>query len=367
MSLLLQIENLEPRYYCAIDSMMGPISPIPTNSMPLFPDHAVVDFSLDELYQNITIDNAIEAKEIKSLISHTTEDDDIVDRFEFLQLRRYIKNMVMPDHVGYLSMSVVYGHATNASIGNLQMWDGKEKVFSLIDKWFNGNDLPYQNHGVYETIEGELFVDGISAQDAKQGILNDCYFITALGSISQNSPETIENMFHEIDTNVWAIGFYDNYRNKHFVSVNNKLPANSSKDSVFASFSGNELWPSLLEKAYAQVSQNKGFRSKAINDYYNIEWGDTSRAIYHITFERMSIIKGDVKDQYVSYIDQNIPITVSYKNHTYTFESYDVLSDKFFLRNPYQTNHINMTWEELKNIGIVGDRQGGYLVQINKA
>lgn len=67
-----------------------------------------------------------------------------------------------------------------------------------------------------------------------------------------------------------------------------------------------------------------------MNDYTNIEWGDSARAIYHITMQKMAIIKGDVKDKYIAYLNLNIPIVISYQNHTYTFESYSIENDKFF-------------------------------------
>ena len=365
---MLSIEYLEPKYYCSVGNMMGPVSPYQTNSTPLFSETAVVDFDLDSIYQRAISDNELTASEIKEVILDTT-DDSIVDRFEFLQLKRYVRNITSTDHVSYLARAVVDGHATNGNIGNLNMWDGADKIFKLLDKWFNGKDLPKASGLTYVAVSGRLFVDWISPTDAKQGSLNDCYFITAIGSIAHNSPGTIEAMFCEIEKNVWVVGFYNNAGTKHFVTVNNELPS-INKDSVFASFgsdsenANNELWPALLEKAYVQVSQNWGFRSLTINNYANIEWGDSSRAIFHITSQRMMIIKGDVKDQYISSLLANIPIAIAYKNHTYAFESYDVVEDKFFLRNPYQTKHITLSWEALKTAGIVGDGRGGYIVNI---
>lgn len=365
---MLSIEYLEPKYYCSVDSAMGPVSPYPTNSTPLFNESDVVDFGLDSIYQRVISDDELTASEIKEVILDTA-DDSIVDRFEFLQLKRYVRNITSTDHVSYLARAVVDGHATNVDIGNLNMWDGADKIFKLLDKWFNGKDLPKASGITYIAISGKLFVDGISSTDAKQGSLNDCYFITAIGSIAHNSPDTIEAMFYEIEKNVWVIGFYNNAGIKHFVTVNNELPS-INKDSVFASFGSdsenpnNELWPALLEKAYAQVSQNKGFRSLTVNDYTNIEWGDSSRAIFHITNQRMMVIKGDVKSQYINYLSANTSIAIAYKNHSYAFESYNAIEDKFFLRNPYQTKHIILSWEDLKSAGIVGDRQGGYVVNI---
>jgi len=370
---MLYIENLE---YRRCFSVMGP-SPSAElqleESIPLLPP---IDVELQSLYMQYSADG-VDATEMKSLILFT-KDNDYIDRFEILQLKNYITDAEMKDHVRYLSDAIVNGHETNDLFAgnpiNIESFNFST-VDILIDKWFNGKDLPkwYNSTPYYAEVEGQLFVDGIKPSDARQGDVGDCYFITALNALSQTAPKIIENFFIEISHNVWAVRFFDNAGEAHYVTVNNEFAINRSREHLFAHFGGlnaddisNELWPALIEKAYVQVSQNKLIRNGS-NTYNDIALGDSGRALLHLTNKEPLRIKGIGKQAYIDYIQQNKPITVSHnaQRHTYTIESYNAEEDKFFLRNPWQHSHIYATWEELEAIPIVGSAFGGYVFDIN--
>lgn len=363
------IEQLEKRQCLAI---MGPSVPLnlpPQESIYL---PIPIDIELKSLYEGYK-DGGINAIEMKSLIL-STKDNNYINRFEILQLNTYISNADMADHVRYLSNAVINGHETN------DLFAGNSvdiSIFSyntvdiLIDKWFNGKDLPkwYESDLNYEKVNGDLFVEGVSPSDAKQGIIGDCYFITALGAVAQNNPSVVENYFFEISDRLWVVRFYDNALVPHYVTVNDELPFDNNKNSMFAYYgksdnTDGELWPALLEKAYVQAGQNRLIRN-GNNSYHNINIGDSSRVILHMIGELPDRTKGATKQEHIDFLNNNTPIVISYNYHTYTFESYNPDTDKFFLRNPWGHSHIEETWEILIEREIVGDRMGGYVIDIS--
>ena len=338
----LSIEKLEKKEYLH----SGPVLPdYISDAIELFPDTAIVDTDLEAAYQSCASDG-LDFVETRDLFA-ATSDNGFTGRFEYLQLQRYIKLSEMPEYVNYLS---------NVALDTI-LFNDPEPIIDIV---FNGKDLPSTSYSYIE-VEGQLFVDGITQEDPKQGRLNDCYFITALGATAQNNPQLISNMITEVDTNIWVVRYYNNAGKKLFVTVNNELP-NVARSSVFADWNG-ELWPSLLEKAYAQVAPDELIRNRP-NAYTSIEWGDSSKALRHITGQEGIRIKGIGKQGYIDYLENNQPIMISYQHHSYTFEYYNQLEDKFFLRNPYQYFHNYASWETLSEAPMVGNYYGGYVVEL---
>lgn len=357
----MNIESLEKRL--CFDAY-GPTPPagFVSQAIPLWTDSSIADQVLESKFQTYNVDG-ISFTEMKDVFSKSLEDGHW-NRFERLQLERYVRLGSMPEYVHYLSDAVVNGNYVS---------DPTDTLTEVVDKWFGGKDLPtLPENYEYVEVEGELYVDGLSPTDAKQGAANDCYFITALGAISQNAPEAIQDMITEVEPDLWVVRFYDARGDAHYVSVNDELPVRrdwtgklTDRESVFAYFGNsndvnNELWPALLEKAYVQVCQNEFFRT-CDNEYKDIAWGDSGIVFQNITNQEKIAVKGLSKQDHIDYLNQNKPITISYDNHTYTFESYDPETQKFFLRNPYQRDHIIATWEELEQIPVVGAAYGGYL------
>lgn len=367
---MLNIEQLEKRQCLTYGPM--PVEP-PIPSEPLFSDNAVADFDLETLYQSYSVEG-VDFKEMRGLIS-STSDDGYTDRLEYLQLQRYLRLSDMPEYVRYFADATLNGNFTTSD--TIFFKDPQP----LLDKWFNGKDLPDTPGSEYPYVEvkGQLFVDGITPDDPDQGRIGDCYFITALGATAQNCPDVISNMIKEVDENIWVVRFYDLAGEKQFVTVNNELPympnfwnPEIKRNSVFADWGtdpndmNNELWPALLEKAFAQAAPNRLIRDRP-NSYESIESGDPSWAFRYLAGQREIRIKGLSKQGHIDYIEANKPIMtwLNSQNHTYTFESYNAEEDKFFLRNPWGTHHIYMTWEELSDLPIVGSTYGGYVVDVN--
>ena len=105
----------------------------------------------------------------------------------------------------------------------------------------------------------DVFVEGATIDDIKQGDINDCYFLSAIGSLC-NYSDFFDKLFHikeKSEEHAYGIYLYLNGKWK-LVLVDDYFPY-SSKDYIFKElcFScsvQNELWVSLLEKAWAKVN-----------------------------------------------------------------------------------------------------------------
>lgn len=96
---------------------------------------------------------------------------------------------------------------------------------------------------------------GENPSQIKQGALNDCYFLSALASIS-TKPEVCRALIVSDDQR--GRGMYTVKFNKagkwHYVHVDDRIPCNRSGDVYYSkSVDPNETWVAILEKAYAKL------------------------------------------------------------------------------------------------------------------
>lgn len=134
----------------------------------------------------------------------------------------------------------------------------------------------------WQTLPGQLTVDGIQAGDVNQGRIGDCYFLSTMASVAATHPELIQNaitqnpdgtysvQFHQtpavgdvLDATGWggvgAEGYVQRFL-QHFgvkptevqtVQIDGKLPVDGGGDP-YVHNGNNELWPMLMEKAFAK-------------------------------------------------------------------------------------------------------------------
>ena len=117
-----------------------------------------------------------------------------------------------------------------------------------------------------------IFTDGVTPNDIKQGMLGDCYFLSALSSMAEN-PENIMERFQTRTINKAGIYMMTFYINGVLtpVIVDDFMPTRAGR-LCFASSVDNELWVCLLEKAWA----------KLYGTYARIEGGDPAFAAVHL-------------------------------------------------------------------------------------
>lgn len=124
-------------------------------------------------------------------------------------------------------------------------------------------DWGYNKAGLDE--RNKLFYYGVKATDVLQGSIADCYFVSALAAVAAESPDLIEKGIIDNGDNTYKVRFFTkkNYWESAYtetwVTIDGDLPTqNNSADPRYAKGGktqkgGRELWPSLYEKAFAQL------------------------------------------------------------------------------------------------------------------
>jgi len=161
----------------------------------------------------------------------------------------------------------------------------KKKVKKYVDKDFPANetsigfdvddDVVWLRADEFNESEPQLFSDGISPNDIRQGSLGDCYFLSSL-SVLAEKPERIEKLFcHHIENKfgVYCVTMYCGGIMTDVIVDDYFLCFEDDKRPVFSHSDGPELWVLLVEKAYAKIH----------GSYYNIESGTASTALSELT------------------------------------------------------------------------------------
>ena len=102
----------------------------------------------------------------------------------------------------------------------------------------------------------QVFYDKIEKEDIIQGSLGNCYFLSAIASLSKY-PNLIEKLFffkEKSDEHCYGCYFRINGIWK-LVLLDDYIPC-LNKDFAFTHTNGNELWVILLEKAWAKLNGN---------------------------------------------------------------------------------------------------------------
>ncbi len=109
---------------------------------------------------------------------------------------------------------------------------------------------------------GELIRNGVKGDDPMQNYIGDCYLMAAMSSVAKAKPDIIKNAFKDLGGGKYEVTLYDMKGSKlvpHKVTIDADLPRNDWNGTVYASDKDpKELWPSLLEKAFAQRAGSYG-------------------------------------------------------------------------------------------------------------
>jgi hypothetical protein len=133
--------------------------------------------------------------------------------------------------------------------------DGWEKI-----KWCRAAEIfDSENFNVFEKGSDK---HKISANDIQQGSIGDCYFLSVIGSLcniyTKSGEKLIEDLFlHTSKTKEHVYGAYIFINGVwELVLVDDYFPyvGYGFKQFAFASSQGNELWVSILEKAWAKIN-----------------------------------------------------------------------------------------------------------------
>jgi len=131
-----------------------------------------------------------------------------------------------------------------------------------------------------------IFKDKIEPDDIKQGVLGDCYFLSAL-SVLAEQPERIIELFETHEVNEYGIYALRFCKNGEWstVIVDDYFPCKGNTP-VFSRAHGDELWVMLLEKAWAKVH----------GSYERIEAGFAENAFRDLTGAPTKVLTHDDKE-----------------------------------------------------------------------
>ena len=290
-----------------------------------------------------------------------------VDSRELADIRNFVK-LNMSEDVRYFSKSMLNNPA-NKTVRPLTNGSTTDNVFKLIDKWFLGKDRPVAStETTYRPVSGNLFVDGASPTDIRQGHAGDCYFLSALSALASRNNTTIQQMFKDNKDSTWTVTFYMQSPSgsyvKEFVTVDNYLPVDQSGSLYYSNIGGqssdssNELWVPLAEKAYAEWSETGHaniFQDKQVNSYDNIGrrgWSDkvfvavTGQSSTQSFFVNETLLQKALSDNkaVVIYKYSNEQRTAG---HAYYLKSYSQATNSYELYNPWG-NSLTMSSSEIK-------------------
>ncbi|XP_049332708.1 calpain-9 [Astyanax mexicanus] len=121
----------------------------------------------------------------------------------------------------------------------------------------------------------QFIVDGATRMDVCQGVLNDCWFLSAVASVAMNPPllkrvVPTDQSFQNRYTGCFSFRFWQ-YGQWVEVKVDDRLPTQNGQLIFLRSNQSNEFWSPLLEKAYAKLkggypALNLGFPHEALVD-----------------------------------------------------------------------------------------------------
>jgi hypothetical protein len=355
----------------------SPVTPPPPPSADWF-DAGISDPTLRTLARSLAADNWLTRGDWWQIFTQV-EKDGTVSAGEFHDLQDllypsrvtspYPATYGMPDPVWILTSKIVDGNSANATyqgaaLGNLHAGSSTLQLQLLVGKWFLGTDHPAVPAGInYRLVSGNLFVGGASYSDVVQGQVGDCYFVAALAGVARFSPQTIQQMAIDNGDGTFTIRFF-NGGYADYVTVDRYLPIWSDGTAEYASFGGkysssaNELWVSLIEKAYVQISEEGWLGHAAVNSYANINTGYSDLVISELTGRPAgwTWLTNASPNDLIAAINAGKSTVLASKQsgsgngvidaHGYSLVGYNAANGLFTLYNPWGCA-ISLSWGQL--------------------
>lgn len=117
----------------------------------------------------------------------------------------------------------------------------------------------------YSWVNAPLFMVDPKPEDIRQGMIGNCYLLSALGSLASQNPAFIKSMITDNNDGTYTVRFYED-RKPVFVKVDGRMPTRN-KALYYAHTPNNAvLWPCVLEKAFAQYKG--GYEAIGVGDPY---------------------------------------------------------------------------------------------------
>lgn len=117
--------------------------------------------------------------------------------------------------------------------------------------------------------DAQLFVNGVSAYDVEQGLLGDCFVLGSLMAVARVRPDLIESMIRDNGDGTYAVRFFeaDGRETTKIVDTDTYFSQKGTPYRLYARTKDErELWPLLIEKAYAAM-QPQGYETLDAGGY----------------------------------------------------------------------------------------------------
>jgi calpain-15 len=145
-----------------------------------------------------------------------------------------------------------------------------------------------------------IFDKTIAASDVCQGVLGDCWLLAAFAVLCEKK-SLVQNCFITQTYNPYGkyrIRLFDAKTRKFVaITIDDYIPCSSSTGKpIFTKFNGNEMWPLLLEKAYAKFKGSYaeiegGWPVEAMRDLTGFEGGTFQSPLTDAIFDKLHELK----------------------------------------------------------------------------
>jgi hypothetical protein len=137
-----------------------------------------------------------------------------------------------------------------------------------VSKAYGASLANPSDSGPTTTAHSSLFGTGPVIGDVNQGAAADCYFLSGVAGLAQESPNVIRNSVVDMGDGTYAVEFYKKGV-PEFVRVNGQFPAGYFAGGYADAHPGatGDIWAMVMEKAFCY------FR-KGANTYASINYGD---------------------------------------------------------------------------------------------
>jgi Calpain family cysteine protease len=108
----------------------------------------------------------------------------------------------------------------------------------------------------WDWAKGDLFVDGVTADDVIQGPIGNCWMVAAFAAVAGQNPEAIEKAIRDNGDGSLTVTFFEKNAGgaptKVQLEIDGQLPVSNGRLRYGENRDRSELWVGILEKAFAQ-------------------------------------------------------------------------------------------------------------------
>ena len=265
--------------------------------------------------------------------------------------------------------------ASNSLGRNMSPLSAAELLRGPVSDTAKNPDVTKDDKGKYnyQEVKGTAFARGkgdrtsVAANDTEQNYLGDCYLIAAMGAVARAQPSAIKELIKDNKDGTYNVSLWvpkskwSQTRVKTTVTVDSQFPTSAAGAPAYAGkgdtgSKGPELWPMLLEKAYAIY----------MGSYGNIEGGYSSDSMEMLTnkenqgYDSPDLADDKVMELIAGALKTKKPITAEVTdestwsdtdkkdaekygivgNHVYAPSKANAKGKTIDLQNPWGVNHI---------------------------